>query len=709
MKSSFRPLLVLVLFVLGLFRFYYFYSPPPEHEAFTGLEWKLLNGCQKEVRSEVDSYSRSIKSLSSDHNYGLLNCLSEEFLLKSSWLRFNYRVKPSSTQRFSNQGVFVVSLTTGSSQLIAELILDSTSQSQELWESYIFKIPPELVGKKAKISISENWTLRTDEEFYIRDRIDFLTSEPTPLTSFILPGLNKSTGEALVLACMLFLLILVSLKEDLNRLGYFTLVLVASFVLFFSTKPFYYFDEWYVLSRFSEQGFFGVWFPHNEHFLPLFLAWYYFLTSLLGHWYEGVLGLGLVMHAGNSFLLCLVLRSFGLTRKMSQVSALLFALSALHLEVLEWGFEHSILLSAALGLLGLLSSRRFMLSGSWVDLFLSCVIFASAPLFFGNGFIFPPMVFLILLSSFLLPRGEGDLRLGVGKFASRLGLFGFFSAVFLLIPLILYVLNKSTPVDKGSVPSFDSLFGTLVPMFNYILVGSGIGTVIRGLGLYPTLALTNIDEGLLLFYPVAHARMVEILGGSLLLETFFALGGYLILFVFLIFALLFLRADSERRIILFSFLSGLMVLVCAFILPAAVRWNFGSFQALALRYQYVALIGLVFLLVPFFSLVKNVFMSRFYLIRVFSIGGTSILVFVWLFVQSFLVVSFSYFRHHGEQHRIYIQELEEWEGLVGVLGRGVLYEGEGELRGLFPLHRSSISPGSYPVQILRANERLRSN
>lgn len=709
MNQIFRPFLVLALVFLGAFRFYTFSVPPAEFKTFTGLEWKLLNGCEKVVRSEVDSYSRGIKSLPSDDNYGLLNCLSEEIFLESEYLRFNYRVKLTTAKVVRIPGVFILSLLGNSKEIIAEHVLDSNAQSSELWESHIFKIPSEFIGKKANISIVENWTLRTDEEFHLRDRIGFLNSTPTQLTSFMLPGFNKTTFEALVVACMLFILIQLAISGAISGFSYFVLVVMASSVLFFSTKPFYYFDEWYVLFRFSEQGLSGVWFPHNEHFLPLFLSWYYFLTSSFGDLYEAVLGLGLIIHALNALLLSFVLESFSLTRKVSQIASLLFALSALHLEVLEWGFEHSILLSATLGLLGLLLSRRYMLSGEGIDLFLSCLIFACSPLLFGNGFIFPPMVFLILLSSFLLPRGEGDLRLNVGTFALRLSLFGLFSAVFLIIPLMLYVVNKSTHADKADVPSFDFLFGAMEPIFHYILVGSGIGTVLRGLGFYPSLALTHIDEGLLSFSPVVHARVVEMLGELVLMETALALVGYLILFVILIISLLFLRADSERRLVLFSFLSGLMVLVCAFILPASVRWNFGSFQALALRYQYVALIGLVFLMVPFFCLVREALFSKFDLIRFSAIGGMSILVFGWLFVQSFLVLSYSYFRHYGEEHRVYIQELEDWERLVGVLDSGTLYEGDGEFRGLFPLHRSSIGPGSYPLQILRANERLGGN
>jgi hypothetical protein len=81
---------------------------------------------------------------------------------------------------------------------------------------------------------------------------------------------------------------------------------------------------------------------------------------------------------------------------------------------------------------------------------------------------------------------------------------------------------------------------------------------------------------------------------------------------------------------------------------------------------------------------------------------------MWISEQALLVQSFTYFTDHGDLHGVYVSELLDWDSRY-LKGEEKPYEGDGEFQGLFPLARSSITPGSHPTDILKTAKWLKGN
>ena len=126
-------------------------------------------------------------------------------------------------------------------------------------------------------------------------------------------------------------------------------------------------------------------------------------------------------------------------------------------------------------------------------------------------------------------------------------------------------------------------------LWNYIYIGTQVGTVLRGLALFPSLGIDELDAMLMrLCSYVTHTGDIR-----RALRIYANFGAY-ISFAFLIAALL----VKPRRKNVCCWCLGQALMFGAFLLPAFGRWQLGVNQSLSLRYQYQALPGLYLIMLP---------------------------------------------------------------------------------------------------------------
>ncbi|HMO17653.1 MAG TPA: hypothetical protein PKA63_05905 [Oligoflexia bacterium] len=692
------------LFVGALFLFvnytFFFFEKPSEFTSFSLINWSGSAPCSFEELSTVDSTSRALSvNLPFDGvgSSAYLACASQFIEINDVVARFHYVLKTSVADspfsiRFENE----------IGETLIESIIPVSPSPPQIWSPLYINIPSHLVGSRARVSLLINSSFREVSEISFRDRFEFLTKVPEPYSLFKIPMQTNDLVKSVSLAGILFLMILSAIfLKDNQGILFLAILALSSGAQFLSLKPYYYFDEWHVIGRFSEIGFSGIWHLHNEHFLPLYFAWYYFATSFLGNNYPVLLFITLVLHVLHGGVIVSVLKECGVSVRASRVIAFLFSVSALHVEVMEWAFEQCIILCSIGGLLSFRYALRYIRLGKKKDFAFVLVLVSFLPLLFGNGFVWAPLLVSLLLVFVVF-------KLSINrKIIARLvfSLFGVMAAT--SIPAMLYIWNKPV-VDGGSGSSagVSSILDNYEAIISYIVVGSGLGSGLRSLGLYPNLTLSPVWEGLVKISPgVLDQLNLWIAKLEVTLEVFLgAVGLVLLLFGGLLF--------SGRKPAYGNFFyvkAGFIMLFFSFLLPAIGRYNLGVLQSLALRYQYQALLGVVFLMVPLVERIILLFgNSCGYSLKSALVSFLKTVVFLllylWLGVQSYLVLNFSYFRHLGEVHRIYVAELVDWDNRAQVLKNNTPYEGTGSLGGAFPVHLPTISLGSHPLDILRTRK-----
>jgi len=367
-------------------------------------------------------------------------------------------------------------------------------------------------------------------------------------------------------------------------------------------------------------------------------------------------------------------------RRASRASAIFFMFSSLHTEVLQWAFEQCIILSCLSGIWALVYLKKWMLSDRYAHLVISGLLLLLSPLLFGNGFIFFPLAFSVIVIELRFTNMRRYI-------VSSIAMSG--AAV---VPVLVYHALKQVSVTSGSgdvKEGFDLLKFTA-----YFITGSGLGTIGRGLGLYPNLTLSSVQT----FCYEALGYYVPWIDRRVMFESSVepSLGAYLWMFLIILMGLIFWCKKEIRRFLPAS-LVGLVLLALSFLLPAVGRTHLGALQSLSLRYQYSAMLGLSIILCPLFCVLLRTKLSKlaFYLLS-----------FLWMSEQAYLCQTFTYFTDHGNLHRVYVEELLDWEK-KGMKGEGAQYEGSDDMKGLFPLVRSSITPGTPPTGILKIAKWLR--
>ena len=100
--------------------------------------------------------------------------------------------------------------------------------------------------------------------------------------------------------------------------------------------------------------------PHNEHFIPLFNAFYYVQYRIFGAHHLGYMLVLYALHSLAAVLLFCIGRQIGLSKWSSAAAVLIFAFSSVAWEVTGWSFEQSF----ALGVVFVLATLNVFLSGA---------------------------------------------------------------------------------------------------------------------------------------------------------------------------------------------------------------------------------------------------------------------------------------------------------------------------------------------------------
>ena len=389
-----------------------------------------------------------------------------------------------------------------------------------------------------------------------------------------------------------------------------------------------------MLERYQKLGFPGVIYTHNEHFLPLFFAWYYLVSKIASSNYQVLLFISSLLHASVAYSLVSFLKLFydreQKSEKLSLLAGLFFLLGAIHIETMQWAFEQSILLCMLSCVWSFIFQVYYIRSKNYYYLFVSLLLLISAPLLFGNGLVFLPLsiIFSALYFCLIENKKHFDFRM----FISRKWLsIWILTPVFSLVPVLLYVYNKP-PATQAST-GFD-IFATI----NYLVVGIGLASILRGIGLYPSMNLITSERFFSSFGADKISLLVNYIKPAFMTGDQFL--GFLGIFLVLLLVLFVYISNKNKQVLLVT-IFGLIFLISSFLLPAFARASLGETQSFALRYQYFSQFGMSLILAGLFYSVSQKFVRSFIIYFCFSF---------WLFEQTALVSLFSHFSSHGLLH-----------------------------------------------------------
>ncbi len=436
------------------------------------------------------------------------------------------------------------------------------------------------------------------------------------------------------------------LQSKLNNLLTVSYFSVLSLLIFYKPSLFFVWDEWNLIQRLEENGIQAIFTSHNEHFLPLGFLAYLCEIKLFGSDYTSFLIVSSVIHGLNCFILMklteLMTSNWDRSAQLGKIVALLFLVSALHTETLHWAFLQTLLLSTTCIFSSCYFAKKYFNKEEASSLLLCAVFAALAPLFFGNGFVVIFLIAGICLQSLFEKPLEEIHQTKIYKSLKLLLLTG----LSLLLPAVLYL----TAMEQGSGHTLDQadMLDSPKHSLKYLAYGSQLGTVVRGLGLYPGLSygearnFFNLHTEKPLLNSVAEYQDPE--------NIYFYIGVLLS-----VFSGLFALSRNEKYFdgSTSFWLCGQFWIAAAFILPALGRYQFGGYPAsFALRYQYLALPGLFIFLLPVFHSLLTTKRSGRLLYAICS-----------LYIYSNLLNSgnFDYFTSRGEANKKFIQQLRNKE------------------------------------------------
>ncbi len=502
--------------------------------------------------------------------------------------------------------------------------------------------------------------------FAILGLLSFLSHDSAYLSATNLDLASSRSWTALCASLTLAVWLRFFLKEKISDTAMTLLFYCFSVLVFYKASLFFFWDEWHLIERFKNDGISAAFIGHNEHFIPISFLSYFFQLKLFGDDYCFFLYISSAIHALNSVLLLKILRILGRNfKQIEQVSrtiAFLFLLSALHSEALHWAFEQCLLISATFTFLAVLHGLEYTQTGRGKNLVWSMTSSALAPLCFGNGFIVILFIFCIALREYLhagrvLTREIKNLAIA--------------SSLAMLIPVGLYVGTQSSSEGHG--------LGVVAPIQSnkqvakYLVYGTQLGTVVRGLGLYPGLLYGDSREffdtakDTPLLNPTSNFKDPE--------NLFFYLGVYISLGSLLILIRRYRPGDSSLSL----WFTGQIWMIAAFLLLTYGRSAWGYHNSLTLRYQYTALPGLCIFIIPLLALFAK------HLNKPAVYWSAQIFCCFYFFMQLTLVSSYQDFTSKGIENKTWLKTLEKRDSSVPI----------------------SLTPGLYPNDIRTSLEWMR--
>ena len=248
----------------------------------------------------------------------------------------------------------------------------------------------------------------------------------------------------------------------------------------------YYFfgDSWEVLYGLLTDWR-NIFWPQNEHYIPLFKALYLLEYKLFGSHHLGYMLVLLAMHSGIAVLVYRVALRLSLRPWLSVLAATLFAFSSVHWEVTGWSFEQQF----ALGLLLMMGAIYVFLSPQPGRGFPITVAFLSLAALLSGGLV--ALSLPLILTSYCL------LRACYRPASDRAGLGVRLVAVWL--PVVIYFLVQVGHISVPGASPVPRLSLRDVPGYiDYTLFGGVYGVILPGLTLFQAQNLSSIGLILIL-------------------------------------------------------------------------------------------------------------------------------------------------------------------------------------------------------------------
>ena len=678
------------------------YSFAPEFQSFGILSWPKAEGCSVQgVPEHLYGPGQAIGSFEPQPKDGSVDCESAAFVLQTPLVAIEYAAAPYAITDPNPDG-FLLELVTlhkdehaaGASESTGSIVASITVPEQKpgdqhsLWQYALLTAPHELAGAKVILRVHGTAKARSQGWFALRQRYTF--NQELPGWEAALKALGSSTRSfsfLIVLAAALVVTTYLLTRCTRQLFVWFCFFFLVALCVHLRFDPYLYFDEWHVLERFSKMGPHGIIYTHNEHFLPLFFGIYYLEAALFGDWYCGFLLVSIALHAVNAVLLSTLLTrlissadrtSDDAARMSAGFATLLFLVNGLHSEAMQWAFEQCILLAQVVTLCALHWGTSFVerRNGHYFGKILICIVLA--PLLFGNGYNLLIQLAALLVFHSVFVHGDRIPDAFRQPFMTRALPLLACGALVSLIPGYLYL---SHPEGAGHAATEARPFAFPLAVGNYAFVGSQLGSILRGLGLYPAL---DADAAPGLLQALAPYGIPQ----RLYPERAFAYAGFLISLCCCCWNFFFTRSQKSIRL----WLLAQALVVAAIILPAFGRYHLGPQQALSLRYHYGAMTGVCLLLL---LVIHPIIATSSKSIRLIGKPIVLSLLSVLIALHLRLSLGFDYFIRQGIVDRRFVQQFPDWRSKISDPNKS--FDGQDTpLFGQAPTFPHTITPGRLP-------------
>lgn len=622
-------------FLLLLFLIVYFIAVNPPHLSFHSygaLSWQGKKDCVigGEKSNEIGEANKISKV-----------CVSEPFLPPTRHLEVGYK---------STSGAMLKVLFEGSSDFLEFKLDPATEEYPRGFQLITLDSTPQT---RIYLEVASNGSLSEGARIgvtTVRRRVDFY--KDPKCDNRIVSAISNPVFQVFI-----SLLIAVLLSDFLirfsqtNHSGFVLFVFFAlmAFFLHFRQAPYFWWDDWHVVERFFKQGFSGAWVSHNEHFIPLFFSVFFLQILLFGANYYLYLLVSLFFFAINGVLVFYILRRLLRLRKFeiptSIIASTLYVTNSLQANLLQWTMVQCVIIAQTFIFLSCLCAFMYLDKKRVLFLILGAISFGISLFVFANSF--SAILIIAMLLVFIILKHDENLERRAKIL--RAGTFLFVISAIMVVAFLVYANNKQ---GEGHVLNLSSIVVCWYKIIAYMFAGVEFGTVLRGVGLFPSHALSAADYISSLtsnaFYQITIYRKWP--------ELCFGVVGFLFS-LFLLGVYWRFRRINPDAIKLWCV--GQCVMFSVFLLPGLGRYHFGFFQALSLRYQHAALFGLIIMLAPAIMLCVKVVREKqenYYLFKL--VKGFLI---VHLAIHLFLGTIPSHEVRNGIINREFIVKLDNWQ------------------------------------------------
>ena len=432
--------------------------------------------------------------------------------------------------------------------------------------------------------------------------------------------------------------------KNFPNITFFFVLLSIALITHFQTSSYIYWDEWDVLRNFHNLGIKASFNFHNEHFIPVFFIIYYLESLVFGDLYSAYLVVSLLLLSGNAFLLFRLFISLANDdcQKLPlshYILPCLYIVSAIHSEIVDWAFVQCILFSQLLVFIALLSLLSYAIKPSLKHLCCYVLSIFFAPFFFGNGF---NVIIQISAFCFIFLINKQNYKkifflLAIALIASLCSFI-----IYKIANTFLNVHHNHLKTLLNSRSPIEHLRGISL----YVFVGSQLGAILRGFGIYQSLELAPIESILPYFTGDTSKNML--------------INAYLGLTLSM--GILYLSTIKSkhwhRNMCLWFF--GQSIIIANLLLPALGRWQIAIFQSLALRYHSSALIGSCFVILPLMLRIEETIIflkDNGHKAKTLALQSLTYLVIIYYCLVNLQIsYNFNYFTDKGLENRRFINE-----------------------------------------------------